>query len=110
MPSHDEPTSEPAFTPRERHILEHATGWLSRDPLYRNRFIAWEGNEDWSVLKSLCERGAMREVSLSGGSSVFCLTMEGIRALAALPDQPKRTKAETRRLDALIAANRTVRA
>lgn len=97
----------PPITDCERHVVEHATGWLSESPLYRNRFIAAEGHRDWSTLTALRDRGVMREVNLAGGSSVFVVTIDGIRALRALPGQPKRTKAAAKNLDALIASNMT---
>jgi hypothetical protein len=72
-------------TDRERHILEHSTGWLSRWPLYRNHFCAGPSHDDWPTIQALIERGLMkvsREPSeLSGSDTVFCVTAIGIAAL-----------------------------
>lgn len=70
---------------REIHIMQHATGWLSRWPLYRNHFCAGPGHDDFGTIQGLIVRGLMRvsrEPSpLSGGDTVFCVTAIGIAAL-----------------------------
>lgn len=70
---------------REREILEHATGWLSRWPLFRNHFCASEGDENWSTIQGLIARGLMRKSrepsELSGGDSVFSVTAVGVASL-----------------------------
>lgn len=91
----------PAFTERERHVMEHATGWLSDSPLYRNRFHAPKGHADRDTLVQLCKRGFVRHPI----PDLFVVMMEGIRSLSELPGQPKRTPKQTERLQALIAAN-----
>ncbi len=77
------------LTTKERHILEHTTGWRSKQPLYRNHFVAGEGHDDWPTLQELCKRGLMRvsrEASeISGGDPVFAATEAGIESLR---DQP----------------------
>jgi hypothetical protein len=96
------------ITEPERHVLEHATGWLSESPLYRNRFTAGARHADMPAIESLCARGLMLLAASSDtGDSLYCVTIEGIRALRALPGQPKRTKKAAKELDALIAANMT---
>ena len=72
----------------ELHVMEHATGWRSKRPLYRNHFCAGPDHEDWPVLQELCVRGLMR-VSMSaepalGGQSVFTVTEQGIAKLKEL--------------------------
>jgi len=82
------------MTEAERHVLEHSTGWLSRQPLYRNHFCASEGHHDWAALQSLCERGLMaigrKPGPLSGGDTVFIVTDAGIAELRALPRKGRR--------------------
>jgi len=69
-------------TDAERHVLEHSTGWLSRQPLYRNHFCASEGHDDWETLQALCARGLMRVGRqpgvLSGEDTIFVMTEAGI--------------------------------
>jgi hypothetical protein len=76
------------MTAAERHVLEHSTGWLTRQPLYRNHFCASEGHHDWETIQSLCARGLMRvgrkPSPISGGDTVFVVTDAGVEALRAL--------------------------
>jgi hypothetical protein len=99
------------LTQEERHVLEHATGWLSESPLYRNRFVTSPEGHYGKVIAALIERGLMRIGSrpnaLTGGDYLYCATMDGIRALKALPNHPKRTKKQARDLQRLIDANIT---
>ena len=73
------------LTDEERHIMEHATGWESRQPLYRNYFVTGEGTPDYPVVKKLCERGLMRQTrgpsEISGGMPIFAVTDAGIEEL-----------------------------
>jgi hypothetical protein len=73
------------LTERERHIIEHSTGWLSRWPLYRNHFCAGPSHDDWRTIQDLVARGLMKvsrmPSPLSGGDVVFCVTAVGIAAL-----------------------------
>lgn len=81
------------MTEAERHVLEHSTGWLSRQPLYRNHFCASEGHHDWATLQGLVERGLMvarKPSALSGGDTVFIVTDAGIDELRALPRKGRR--------------------
>lgn len=48
---------KPKTTEKERELMEHATGWRSRDPLYRNYFAANPDSEDWHAWKALTDRG-----------------------------------------------------
>lgn len=70
---------------RDRDIIEHATGWRSRWPLYRNHFCAGPYHADWETIQALIARGLMRVTrqpsELSGGDSVFGVTALGIAAL-----------------------------
>lgn len=110
---HDDEPAKPPPAPaiasaEERHVLEHATGWLSESPLYRNRYHAGNGHCDMPAIKALRGRGLMLlACSNDAGDSIYCATMDGIRALAALPGQPKRTKKQARELQRLIDANMT---
>lgn len=74
-----------ALTDRERGIIEHAVGWRSRWPLYRNHFCAGPSHDDWATIQGLIGIGLMhisREPSpLSGGDTVFAVTAIGIAAL-----------------------------
>ncbi len=103
-----------ALTPAERHVLEHALGWLhERSPMYRNRFVAGEGHDDWSTLQGLVAKGLMRAMDnkrwkeVLAGDTLFVATIEGVRALAAQPNQPKRSRVVAKLLRETIAANRT---
>jgi len=73
------------LTSRERHIAEHATGWRSRWPQYRNYYCAGPGHDAWATIQGLIERGLMRvsrePSTASGGDTVFCVTAIGIAAL-----------------------------
>jgi len=73
------------ITPEELHILEHATGWKSRQPLYRNRYVTDEGDEACTIIQELIARGLMRctrgPTEWLGGMSVFGVTEEGIEVL-----------------------------
>ena len=77
------------ITERQRHVMEHATGWRSRSPGYRNHFVAEPGHHDWPTLQTLCEKGLMRvsrePSELSGGSHVFAVTTAGLEMLKELP-------------------------
>lgn len=70
---------------RDRDLLEHATGWRSRWPLYRNHFCAGPYHADWSTIQTLIDRGLMRVTrrpsELSGGDTVFGVTALGIATL-----------------------------
>jgi hypothetical protein len=72
---------------RELGILEHATGWRSRWPLYRNHFCAGPSHDDWATIQDLVARGLMnvsrKPSGLSGGDTVFCVSAIGIAALRA---------------------------
>jgi hypothetical protein len=69
----------------ELHVMEHATGWNSREPLYRNHFVTGEGSDDWPIIQGLCQRGLMKMMrkpsALSGGDPVFSVTQAGIELL-----------------------------
>lgn len=69
----------------ERDVMEHATGWRSKWPLYRNHFCAGEGHDSWTTLQALIGRGLVRvsrrPSELSGGDTVFSVTASGIAAL-----------------------------
>jgi hypothetical protein len=73
------------MTNKERHVLEHTTGWRSANPLFRNHFVAGEGHDDWETLQELCRRGLMRvsrePSEISGGDPVFAATESGIAEL-----------------------------
>jgi hypothetical protein len=63
-----------------RHILEHATGFRSKSPGYRNHFCAAPDNDHWPALQALCERGLMRMVPNNvplGGMETFSVTDAG---------------------------------
>ncbi len=76
------------LTTQEHHILEHATGWKSKDPLYRNRYVAGPDVDVWPVLMRLCERGLLIERLKAnpdmGGMSTFAVTEQGIAMLRSL--------------------------
>lgn len=85
------------MTKEEQHILEHSTGWLSREPLFRNHFVAGPGHSDYSTIEALCSRGLMRVArepsELSGGDYVFTVTDAGIDALRlASPKRPTKAR------------------
>ncbi len=65
-----------ALTTKERHSLEHTTGWRSKQPLFRNHFVAGEGHDDWPTLQELCKRGLMR-VSREAGIRCLLLLRRG---------------------------------
>ncbi len=48
---------KPKLSTKERDLLEHATGWRSSDPLYRNYFAASQGSDDYKAWESLVTRG-----------------------------------------------------
>lgn len=74
-----------SLTDRELDVMMHATGWQSRQPLYRNHFCASEGHADWSTIQTLIACGLMSCTSegsaLSGGDKVFAVTAIGIATL-----------------------------
>ena len=73
---------------RERHVLEHATGWHSSNPLYRNHFVAGEDHHDWEVIQLLCTKKlmcrSMQANDLTGGMDCFSVTPNGIALLRNL--------------------------
>lgn len=73
------------LTSEEKHVLEHSTGWLSREPLFRNHFCAGPGHSDYPTIEALIGRGLMRVArqpsELSGGDFVYAVTASGIEAL-----------------------------
>jgi hypothetical protein len=79
------------LTTQERYLMEHATGWRTRIPLYRNHFVTSEGTTDWVTIQALCTRSLMRlrcgPSELSGGGSVFIVTDSGIAALRAAKER-----------------------
>jgi hypothetical protein len=70
---------------KERHVMAHAVGWSSKEPLFRNHFVASDGHDDWPTLQQLCAKKLMRvsrlASDLSGGDTVFCVTDHGVAAL-----------------------------
>lgn len=50
-------SGRPKISEVERDLMEHATGWRSREPLYRNYFAAAVGTADWLAWCSLQARG-----------------------------------------------------
>lgn len=63
------------LTERERDLLEHATGWRSKEPLYRNYFAATPDSDDWHAWEALRTRGlAIAYVPSSEVASIFPLT------------------------------------
>ncbi len=91
----------PPVSEDERHVMEHATGWESRRPLYRNHYCASEGHDMWPALQSLIGKGFMYESrkpsELSGGDHVISVTKEGVAWLRhASPLTRAQKKAEAR--------------
>lgn len=74
--------SDEKLSEKEWHVLEHSTAWPK---CYRNHFCASEGHHDWEALQSLCKRGLMcvsrKPGELSGGDTVFIVTVDGFAAL-----------------------------
>lgn len=48
---------KPKLSASERDLLEHATGWCSKEPLYRNYFAASPGSTDYEAWEKLSARG-----------------------------------------------------
>ena len=77
------------LTTEELHILEHSTGWKSKTPLFRNRFVTGPACDNFETVCRLCRAGLMRIVfepsELSHGDR------SGIEALGPKPakKQPK---------------------
>lgn len=75
------------MTDGERDVMEHATGWRTKTPLYRNRYVASDGHPAWATLHRLVDEGLMEVVCGPtrdlGGSSMFAVTDAGIEALRA---------------------------
>lgn len=67
--------------------MEHATGWRSRDPLYRNYFAATPDSEDWRTWAALTARGLANCFTPSNEEArmfpltYFHVTPLGIKAL-----------------------------
>lgn len=78
-----------SLSDRELGVMMHATGWQSRQPLYRNHYCAGEGHHNWSTIQTLVECGLMRCTSecesvgdaIRGGDKVFAVTAIGIATL-----------------------------
>ena len=64
-----------AVTPAQRHIMEHATAWHGRYPLFRNHFCAGPDQDSWADLQALVSRGLMSVMASAsadmGGMSSF---------------------------------------
>ncbi len=76
---------ESELTETERHVLEHATGWRTRNPLFRNHYVAGPGHHSWNELQALRTRGLMRVSrapdELTGGDYCYSVTEAGITLL-----------------------------
>jgi hypothetical protein len=74
----------------ELHIMEHTTGWKSKQPLYRNHFVTGPECDNWKTLNHLCDLGMMRisrgPSDLTGGDFVFQVTKAGIELLKKRDD------------------------
>ena len=84
------------ITDKERQILEHSTGWKSKNPLYRNHFATESGTDDWDTVQELCGRGLMKLThgpdDLYGGLSFFHVTEKGIALLRSKCDDMHKTQ------------------
>lgn len=74
------------LTDREREIMEHATGWRSKNRLYRNRFVTGPDTDDWGPIMGLCARGFMASrapvlLLAEAGMSSFYVTERGLKEL-----------------------------
>lgn len=69
------------MTEKQRHILEHAVGFRSREPFYRNYYVAGPDADSWADLQALCSEGLMRDDGpfrdADGGMHVFQVTEAG---------------------------------
>lgn len=78
------------ITAAERHILEHATGWRSKQPLYRNHYVAGPEQDCWPTLQALRARGLMRPTRESdeviGGMHCYAVTEEGVALLTRVAE------------------------
>lgn len=72
---------EPPLTSAERLALEHATGWRSAEPLYRNYYVLTPGCDGWDTLQGLCVRGLMRMTRELNDVHVFSVTPAGLKLL-----------------------------
>lgn len=77
---------KPKVTAKERELLEHATGWRAREPLYRNYFAANPDSEDFRAWEALAARELATCRPSSEGSPIlplvyFHVTPLGISAL-----------------------------
>lgn len=72
----------------ERHVMEHAYGWRSKNPGYRNYYSADEECDSWPTCMGLVARGLMgkrgprHDIS---PYSIFFLTEAGVAALRGAP-------------------------
>lgn len=78
---------KPKVTEKERDLLEHATGWRTREPLYRNFFAATPGSDDYLAWCLLMTRGLASTFDPANSEAIFPslvhfrATPKGLRAL-----------------------------
>lgn len=80
----EEKCEAPTLSKREREILEHALGWRSSNPGYRNHYCTSPGTDDFAPLQALVARGLMVDHgadSFNGGLHTFTVTAAGRQAL-----------------------------
>jgi hypothetical protein len=73
------------LTAAERQVLEHAVGFTSRVPFYRNYYVAEEGHHAWRTLLELEKRGLMERYVTVDHKVTFRVTDLGIAALGPVP-------------------------
>lgn len=74
-----------ALTPRERHVMEHATGWhAGPNRLYRNRFTAYADSPSGWTIEALARRGLMERSGTEGDMFTYRVTDAGVELLRYL--------------------------
>jgi hypothetical protein len=98
--------SEHNLSREERDVMEHATGWRSKQPLYRNHYVAGPGHHSMPQIEALVARGLMYQSrdDTDRVGATYAVDAAGIEALkAADVEDAVALDTRRRRADATIA-------
>lgn len=97
------------LTEKQLHILQHSLGVdkYGQGKQYRNNFVTDPSSDDGVACGELCKLGYMKThgpQALAGGMHYFCVTPQGVDAVALQsPAPPKVSRSRQRYLDFLHA-------